>query len=154
MKILAINSSKLLKNLRNLFSYKRLSETASGLLKSGVLKEKIRFDYGAPLFILFSIMDRINANLNNQLISLMTDEQIFERIREIISLFINVNENSITLNSSFHEDLDADSLDIIELTLRFEEAFKIDMAEEDSLKLRTVRDMCAYVKSKIDAKKT
>jgi len=84
---------------------------------------------------------------------LITDDEIFERIKKVITTHEGISEDSITMDTSFYEDLDADSLDIIELTLRFEEAFKIDMAEEDSLKLRTVRDMCAYVKTKIDAKK-
>ena len=93
-------------------------------------------------------------NKKEKIMILITDDEIFERIKKVITTHEGISEDSITLDTSFYEDLDADSLDIIELTLRFEEAFKIDMAEEDSLKLRTVRDMCAYVKSKIDAKKT
>jgi acyl carrier protein len=83
----------------------------------------------------------------------MTDDEIVERIKKVITNHVGIDESTITLDTSFYDDLNADSLDIIELTLRFEEAFKIDMADEASLELKTVRDMFNYVKDKLAAKK-
>ena len=82
----------------------------------------------------------------------MTDDEIVERIKKVITNHVGIDEATITLDTSFYDDLNADSLDIIELTLRFEEAFKIDMADEASLELKTVRDMFNYVKDKLSAK--
>jgi len=82
----------------------------------------------------------------------MTDDEIVERIKKVITNHVGIDEATITLDTSFYDDLNADSLDIIELTLRFEEAFKIDMADEASLELKTVRDMFNYVKDKLAAK--
>jgi acyl carrier protein len=83
----------------------------------------------------------------------MTDDEIVERIKKVITNHVGIDESTISLDTSFYDDLNADSLDIIELTLRFEEAFKIDMADEASLELKTVRDMFNYVKDKLAAKK-
>jgi acyl carrier protein len=82
----------------------------------------------------------------------MTDNEIIERIKKVIKDHAGIDEETINLDTSFYDDLNADSLDIIELTLRFEETFKIDMAEEASLELKTVRDMFNYVKKKLDEK--
>jgi acyl carrier protein len=82
----------------------------------------------------------------------MTDNEIIERIKKVIKDHAGIDEETINLDTSFYDDLNADSLDIIELTLRFEETFKIDMAEEASLELKTVRDMFNYVKTKLDEK--
>jgi acyl carrier protein len=82
----------------------------------------------------------------------MTDDEIVERIKKVITNHVGIDEATITLDTSFYDDLNADSLDIIELTLRFEEAFKIDMADEASLELKTVRDMFNYVKGKLTEK--
>ena len=83
----------------------------------------------------------------------MTDNEIIERIKKVIKDHAGIDEETINLDTSFYDDLNADSLDIIELTLRFEETFKIDMAEEASLELKTVRDMFNYVKTKLEEKK-
>ena len=83
----------------------------------------------------------------------ITDAEILEKIRTVITLHTGISEDKINLETSFYDDLNADSLDIIELTLRFEQSFKLDMAEEDSLKLRTVGDMVTYVKTKLSEQK-
>jgi acyl carrier protein len=82
----------------------------------------------------------------------MTDDEIVERIKKVITNHVGIDEATITLDTSFYDDLNADSLDIIELTLRFEEAFKINMGDQASLELKTVRDMYNYVKDKLAAK--
>jgi len=77
---------------------------------------------------------------------------IENEVIDIVVEQLGVDRADVNLSKSFLEDLNADSLDIIELTLRFEEAFKIDMADEASLELKTVRDMFNYVKDKLAAK--
>ena len=79
----------------------------------------------------------------------MTDDEILSRIKKVITNHVGIEESTITMETSFYDDLKADSLDIIELILRFEEAFKIDMSDEASLELQTVADMVKYVKTKI-----
>jgi acyl carrier protein len=82
----------------------------------------------------------------------MTDNEIIDKIKKVIINHAAIDEATINLDTNFYDDLNADSLDIIELTLRFEETFKIDMAEEASLELKTVRDMFNYVKGKLEEK--
>ena len=82
----------------------------------------------------------------------MTDDEIIARIKKVITNHAGIDESKIKMETSFYDDLNADSLDIIELILRFEEAFKIDMSDEASLELKTVDDMFNYVKDKLAAK--
>jgi acyl carrier protein len=83
---------------------------------------------------------------------MMTDDEILARIRKVVTNHMGGDEAKLTLETSFSSDLDADSLDIIELILRFEEAFKIDMADEASMKIETLNDMLAYIKTKLAEK--
>ena len=57
----------------------------------------------------------------------MSDDEILERIKKVITNQLGIEPDDIKLESTFFEDLDADSLDIVELILTFEEAFKIDI---------------------------
>lgn len=82
----------------------------------------------------------------------MTDQEILDRIKKVITTHVGIDGNDIKLETSFYDDLKADSLDILELILRFEEAFKIDMTDEAALELKTVQDMFKYVKSKLAEK--
>ncbi len=76
---------------------------------------------------------------------------IFERLRAIISEQFAVSEDSIDMDTSFTDDLGADSLDVVELTMALEEEFDIPETEEEVLyKLVTVGDVFKYISSKID----
>ena len=59
----------------------------------------------------------------------MSDDEILERIKKVITNQLGIEPDDIKLESTFFEDLDADSLDIVELILTFEEAFKIDISD-------------------------
>lgn len=77
---------------------------------------------------------------------------IFERIRAIVVEQLGVEEDRVQPESSFAEDLDADSLDLVELIMSFEEEFKDDVGEleitdEEAEKLRTVKDAVDFLKS-------
>ena len=68
-----------------------------------------------------------------------------EKIKSIIVEQLGVNESEVTDGASFADDLGADSLDIIEMVMAFEEAFGIDIPDEAAEKIRTVQDAVEYV---------
>ncbi len=69
----------------------------------------------------------------------------FEKIREIIAEQLGIDAETITMESSFVDDLGADSLDIVSLIMAMEEEFGIEFAEEDTDKIRTVGDAVNYI---------
>ena len=82
----------------------------------------------------------------------MADKSIEERVKDIIVNQLNVNEEQVTPEASFLEDLGADSLDTVELIMAFEEEFadEIDgeIPESEAESLQTVGAVIAYVKEK------
>src|SRR3974390_1361285 len=68
-----------------------------------------------------------------------------ERVKEIIVEQLGVDEGEGTPNASFVDDLGADSLDTVELVMVFEEAFDIEIPDEDAEKIRTVKDAIDYI---------
>lgn len=68
-----------------------------------------------------------------------------DRIKKIIVDQLGVDENKITENSSFIDDLGADSLDIVELIMAFEEEFDIEIPDEDAEKMKTIGDAVKYL---------
>ena len=76
---------------------------------------------------------------------------IFERLRALIAEQFSVSEDSIDMDTSFTDDLGADSLDVVEMTMALEEEFDIPETDEEVLyKLVTVGDVFRYISSKID----
>ncbi len=74
---------------------------------------------------------------------------IIAKVKEIIVEELGVEESEVTMEASFIEDLGADSLDTVELIMKFEEEFEIDIADDDAEKLTTVGKAIDYLKSKI-----
>jgi len=72
-----------------------------------------------------------------------------EKVKEIISKQLGVDRSEITPDASFVEDLGADSLDTVELVMAFEEAFNIEIPDEDAEKIGKVKDAVDYIKNKI-----
>ncbi len=68
-----------------------------------------------------------------------------ERVKQIIVEQLGVDEAEVTPNASFVDDLGADSLDTVELVMAFEEAFEIEIPDEDAEKIRTVKDAADYI---------
>ena len=68
-----------------------------------------------------------------------------ERVKQIIVEQLGVDEAEVTPSASFVDDLGADSLDTVELVMAFEEAFDIEIPDEDAEKIRTVQDAVDYV---------
>jgi len=76
---------------------------------------------------------------------------IFEKLKELISEQFSVSEDAITLDTAFVDDLGADSLDLVELTMALEEEFDIPEADEDELvKLVTVGDVVEFIKKHVE----
>lgn len=73
-----------------------------------------------------------------------------ERVKSIIVDQLGVNEGEVTGNASFVDDLGADSLDTIELVMAFEEAFGIEIPDDDAEKIRTVQDAINYIESRVN----
>ena len=70
---------------------------------------------------------------------------IEERVKKIVVEQLGVKEDEVTANASFVDDLGADSLDTVELVMAFEEAFEIEIPDEDAEKIRTVQDAVDYI---------
>jgi acyl carrier protein len=73
-----------------------------------------------------------------------------EKVKSIIVDQLGVNEAEVTGTASFVDDLGADSLDTIELVMAFEEAFGIEIPDEDAEKIKTVQNAIDYVESHVN----
>jgi acyl carrier protein len=79
----------------------------------------------------------------------MADVSIEEKVKQIIVEELGVDEAEVTPNARFIDDLGADSLDTVELVMRFEEDFNIEIPDEDAEKITSVRDAIAYIESHV-----
>ena len=73
---------------------------------------------------------------------------VAERVKQIIVEQLGVDEAQVDMNASFVDDLGADSLDIVELVMAFEEAFEIEIPDEDAEKIATVKDAVEYIENR------
>jgi acyl carrier protein len=72
---------------------------------------------------------------------------VAERVKSIIVEQLGVDEDEVTLEASFTDDLGADSLDIVELVMAFEEEFGVEIPDEDAEKISNVREAVSYIES-------
>lgn len=73
---------------------------------------------------------------------------IEDRVIDIVSEQLSVPREEVTRESSFVDDLKADSLDVVELVMRFEDTFGVTIPDEDYEKIRTVGDAIAYIEQR------
>ena len=73
--------------------------------------------------------------------------EIENKVREIVCQQLDVEPGQVKMETSFVDDLGADSLAVVELVLALEEAFEIDVPDEDTEKIRTVQDVVSYIES-------
>ena len=79
----------------------------------------------------------------------MASAEQIQKVKEIIADQLGVDINEVTMEASFIDDLGADSLDTVELVMAFEEAFGIEIPDEDADKLQTVGSAIEYLQSKL-----
>ena len=77
----------------------------------------------------------------------MSDEN-FERFRQCTVEVLSVDEADVVPEANFADDLDADSLDIVELVMAMEEEFDLEIPDEDAEKIQTIGDAISYVKER------
>ena len=77
--------------------------------------------------------------------------EIFEKVKEITVDQLGVSEDAVTMEASFIDDLEADSLDIVELIMAFEEEFNIEIPDEIAEKMKAVKDAVEYIEKEKQA---
>lgn len=75
--------------------------------------------------------------------------EVFERVRKVICEQLSVTEGEVSEDKRFQEDLNADSLDVVELIMALEEEFGIEIPDDDVANMKSVGDVTSYVAEKV-----
>ena len=77
------------------------------------------------------------------------NQEIYEKVREIVTELLDIEAEKVTPESKFQADLGADSLDLVELIMEFEERFGGEISDEDAQKITTVGEAVKYVEERM-----
>ncbi|MCX5725622.1 MAG: acyl carrier protein [Candidatus Saganbacteria bacterium] len=75
----------------------------------------------------------------------MDEQKIFEEVKKVVVEQLGVSEGEVTRTASYVDDLGADSLDTVELVMALEEAFEMEIPDEEAEKIKTVNDTINYI---------
>jgi len=78
----------------------------------------------------------------------MADKSVADRVKELVAEQFGINPDGVTLEAKFIDDLGADSLDMVELVMAFEEEFGVEVASEDEKKIQSVGDAIKYIEER------
>ncbi|WP_448545918.1 acyl carrier protein [Roseiflexus sp.] len=81
----------------------------------------------------------------------MPSSEMESRLKKIVAEQLGVDESKIVPEARFTEDLNADSLDLVEMIMELEEAFGVEIPDEDAEKILTVQDALNYIEQKLQA---
>lgn len=79
----------------------------------------------------------------------MNETEIFDKVKEIVVEQLSVEAEQVTESANFQNDLNADSLDVVEMVMALEEAFDIEIPDEAAEEIKTVKDAVTYIGSKV-----
>lgn len=77
-----------------------------------------------------------------------------EKIKQVVIERLEINEDDVTMDADIQKDLGADSITVVEMIIELEDAFDIDIPDEEAEKLRTIRDVVDYVQSRLAESET
>ena len=77
----------------------------------------------------------------------MSSDSVFESVKSILVDQLNISEDSVQMDSLFVDDLNADSLDMVELVMAMEQEFNISIPDEEAERIKTVGDAVEYIKN-------
>lgn len=78
----------------------------------------------------------------------MTKEEVFDQIKAMLVDQLGVDEDDVKMEASFQDDLDADSLDLVELIMEMEDKFGVKISDEEAQKIRTVNEAVEFVSAR------
>jgi acyl carrier protein len=79
----------------------------------------------------------------------MTREEVFEQVKAILVETLSVDEDKVTMDARFQEDLETDSLDLVELVMTMEDKFGIKITDEEAAEIKTVGDAVDFVMGRL-----
>ncbi|HAL29125.1 MAG TPA: acyl carrier protein [Coriobacteriia bacterium] len=80
----------------------------------------------------------------------MEQEEIFAKVKDVIVDQLSVDDDDVTPEASFFDDLGADSLDIVELVMALEDSFGVSIPDEEAESIKTVGDAVEYIATNLD----
>ena len=72
---------------------------------------------------------------------------VFDKLKSVIAEVLNVDPNEITMDSTFADDLGADSLDVVEMLMNLEEEFSVTVPDEEAVNIKTVQDVVDLIEN-------